>query len=436
MELVEAAAAPRLAPGLSPECRGGVYCAIDGQAEAVATVQAWATAARRVGARIEEGVGADALVVEGARVVGVVRSDGERQPCDTTLVAAGAWSAPLLGMIGVKLPLRGRGLQMLLTDAAPASLTPVVGCFGRPLSLKQLADGAYLIGGGWPARVPDETMNRWEVLDDSVHGSLEIARAVYLPLAARTVARSWGASRLSRPTIYPCSVPCRASGACWSRRASPVTGSRWSRPSATSWRGSRSGSTRSSISGAGSAPRGSHDAPVIDVRDLSTHLVTRWGTINAVDGVSFAIAEGETLGLVGESGSGKSMTCLSSCACPAARRTHPGRSGAPRRRRSLDEERARDAAVRGNAVSMILQDPMSSLNPVFSIGMQVREPLASYHRLSASARERAAEPPHRRRDSLAGERLRAFPASALRRHAPARRRRHGHLRAAATPDRR
>lgn len=203
VELVDAAAAQRLAPGLSADCRGGVHCPIDGQADAVATVRAWATAARRLGARIEEGVGADALVVEGTRVVAVLRTDGARLPCDVALVAGGAWSAPLLAGIGVRLPLRGRGLQMLLTDAAPATLSPVVGCFGRPLSLKQLADGAYLIGGGWPARVPDETVNRWEVLDDSVRGSLEVARAVYPPLAPRAVARSWAGIEAFTPDDLP-----------------------------------------------------------------------------------------------------------------------------------------------------------------------------------------------------------------------------------------
>src|SRR5262249_57541349 len=118
-------------------------------------------------------------------------------------VGGGGWGATLLGKIGVELPLRGRGLQMLLTDPAPASLTPVVGCFGRPLSLKQLDDGAFLIGGGWPARVPDESVNRWEVLDDSVRGSLEVARAVYLPLTARRVARSWAGIEAFAPDDLP-----------------------------------------------------------------------------------------------------------------------------------------------------------------------------------------------------------------------------------------
>jgi sarcosine oxidase subunit beta len=203
VELVDGAAAHGLAPGLSPECRGGVHCPIDGQAEAVATVRAWAAAARRLGARIEEGVGADALVVERASVVAVVTSDGTRLQCDVVLVTGGAWSARLLAPLGLRLPLLGRGLQMLLTDPAPPALTPVVGCFGRPLSLKQLADGAYLIGGGWPARVPDESENRWEVLDESVRGSMEIARAVYTPLLERTVARSWAGIEAFMPDELP-----------------------------------------------------------------------------------------------------------------------------------------------------------------------------------------------------------------------------------------
>ena len=91
----------------------------------------------------------------------------------------------------------------LAPDAAPASLTPVVGCFGRPLSLKQLADGAYLIGGGWPARIPNEAVNRWEVLPESVSGSLEVARAVYPPLAARAVTRSWAGIEAFTPDDLP-----------------------------------------------------------------------------------------------------------------------------------------------------------------------------------------------------------------------------------------
>jgi len=203
LELADADGARRLAPGISLECRGGVHCVIDGQAEALATVHAFAAAARRVGVRIEEGVVATAVVLEAARVAAVTCGDGSPVACDVAIVAGGAWTAPLLAKVGARLPLRGRGLQMLLTDAAPASLTPVVGCFGRPLSLKQLADGAYLIGGGWPARIPNEAVNRWEVLPESVSGSLEVARAVYPPLAARAVTRSWAGIEAFTPDDLP-----------------------------------------------------------------------------------------------------------------------------------------------------------------------------------------------------------------------------------------
>jgi len=152
-------------------------------------------------------------------------------------------------------------------------------------------------------------------------------------------------------------------------------------------------------------------ATVVDVADLHTHIVTRWGTIRAVDGVSFAVAEGETLGLVGESGSGKSMTCLSLVRLVPRRaaRIVAGRvrlDGQDLLAKSEDEMQQ----IRGRKVAMILQDPMSSLNPVFSVGMQVREPVAMYHGLRGRAlTERAAALLASVRIPSPAARLRAFP---------------------------
>ena len=126
--------------------------------------------------------------------------------------------------------------------------------------------------------------------------------------------------------------------------------------------------------------------PVLDVRDLRTHLYTRWGTVRAVDGVSFTVDAGETLGLVGESGSGKSMTCLSIMRLtpkPAARTV--GGEVRLDGEDLLAKSEAEMSGIRGGRISMILQDPMSSLNPVFSIGMQVREPLIQHLRLRGLA---------------------------------------------------
>jgi oligopeptide/dipeptide ABC transporter ATP-binding protein len=150
---------------------------------------------------------------------------------------------------------------------------------------------------------------------------------------------------------------------------------------------------------------------VVDVQDLQTHIVTRWGTLRAVDGVSFSVAEGETLGIVGESGSGKSMTCLS-----LVRLVPRGAARIVGGRVRLDGEdllaksETEMQAIRGRKVAMILQDPMSSLNPVFSVGMQLREPVAMYHRLRGRAlTQRATALLASVRIPSPAARLRAFP---------------------------
>ncbi|MBM3220144.1 MAG: ABC transporter ATP-binding protein [Candidatus Rokubacteria bacterium] len=151
--------------------------------------------------------------------------------------------------------------------------------------------------------------------------------------------------------------------------------------------------------------------PVVDVRNLQTHLVTRWGTIKAVDGVSFAVHEGETLGLVGESGSGKSMTCLSLVRLTPRPAAHNVGGQVLLDGEDLLQKSEREMQkIRGRKVAMILQDPMSSLNPVFSVGMQVREPVASCHGLRGRAlTERAASLLSSVHIPSPLERLRAFP---------------------------
>lgn len=151
--------------------------------------------------------------------------------------------------------------------------------------------------------------------------------------------------------------------------------------------------------------------PVLEVRDLRTYLFTKWGTVRAVDGVSFTVGSGETLGLVGESGAGKSMTCLSILRLvprPAGR-ILSGQiflEGEDLLRKS-EREMER---IRGKKVSMILQDPMSSLNPVFSVGMQVREPIAIHHGLRGQAlTERAIQLLSSVGISSPATRLRTFP---------------------------
>jgi oligopeptide/dipeptide ABC transporter ATP-binding protein len=115
-------------------------------------------------------------------------------------------------------------------------------------------------------------------------------------------------------------------------------------------------------------------APLLVVRDLRTYLTTKAGIVKAVDGVSFHLRAGETLGIVGESGSGKSMTARSILRMepqPAAEIVGGEVLLNGEDLLSKTEEEMR--AVRGKRISMILQDPQTSLNPVFTVGNQIME---------------------------------------------------------------
>jgi peptide/nickel transport system ATP-binding protein len=131
---------------------------------------------------------------------------------------------------------------------------------------------------------------------------------------------------------------------------------------------------------------------VLEVNNLKTQFFTRSGVVFAVDDISFRVGEGETLGIVGESGCGKSVTCLTIMGLNNRRNTESSGEAlfngedllrmSPRRLRSL----------RGNDVAMIFQDPMTSLNPVHSIGKQLVEAVMLHRDVTKrDARARALE---------------------------------------------
>jgi oligopeptide/dipeptide ABC transporter ATP-binding protein len=123
--------------------------------------------------------------------------------------------------------------------------------------------------------------------------------------------------------------------------------------------------------------------PILEIDSLQTHFFTAGGVVRAVDGVSYAVQSGETLGVVGESGCGKSVTALSILRLVA---DPPGRivGGAIRFEGAnlLDLTESEMEGIRGNDISMIFQEPMTSLNPLLTVGRQISEAIALHQRVS------------------------------------------------------
>ena len=160
---------------------------------------------------------------------------------------------------------------------------------------------------------------------------------------------------------------------------------------------------------------------LLEVRDLRTHFRTDDGIVKAVDGVSFQVEKGKTLGIVGESGSGKSVTCLTIMGLNARKNTMTSGEALFNGENLLGMPAKQLREIRGNDIAMIFQDPMTSLNPVHKIGQQLVEAIQLHQDVSKQAgegaRPRAAEgggdPARRPAD-------RRLPAPVLGRHAPAR----------------
>jgi peptide/nickel transport system ATP-binding protein len=133
-------------------------------------------------------------------------------------------------------------------------------------------------------------------------------------------------------------------------------------------------------------------APILDVRGLAIDIDTRYGRARIVDGISFALAKGETLGVVGESGCGKSLTMMSLLSLLPRRIAVAGGAAQFEGRDLFKLRREEMRKVRGGKIGFIFQDPMTSFNPVMKIGDQLMEPLLHHRRMSkAEARERAGE---------------------------------------------
>jgi oligopeptide transport system ATP-binding protein len=151
--------------------------------------------------------------------------------------------------------------------------------------------------------------------------------------------------------------------------------------------------------------------PVLEVHDLRTHFQTDDGVVKAVDGISFTVRRGETLGIVGESGSGKSVACLSALRLvPTPPAVHPsgqvhfgGRDLLSLPERELEQ-------LRGNRLAMIFQDPLTALNPYLSVARQLTEVLEVHQGATpAAARQAAIEMLTRVGISDAARRIDQFP---------------------------
>lgn len=190
IERLEASQIREIAPEVTRRALLGAYTPGDGQAHPGRVTRAFAEDAARRGAACFFGQRARPTADHG-QVTGVTLADGSQLSAATTVLAAGAWTVALLEPLGLSLPVRARGLQMLLSDVAPRDLlAPTVTAVGRNLSLKQLRSGAFMIGGAWFARPTRHGLDTAPI-DAHVAAQWSVAAAILPRLAAHKLVHQW-----------------------------------------------------------------------------------------------------------------------------------------------------------------------------------------------------------------------------------------------------
>ncbi len=190
-----------LVPAAGPQIIAGSYSPGDGFANPMLVTKAFASAARRSGARIHTHTEVRGIRREANTVVGVDSSRGSIAS-RWVINAAGAWSPTLSSTVGVDLPIRPMAHQMMVTEKAPPMLKPVLTCVGRGLSLKQMPQGQFVIGGGWPGIVDMAAERGWPKAG-SPSGSARQVTAVLPATMGLLLLRVWNSLEAHTPDVLP-----------------------------------------------------------------------------------------------------------------------------------------------------------------------------------------------------------------------------------------
>jgi sarcosine oxidase subunit beta len=190
VRLLNRAETHALVPGLNEQVVAGSFSPSDGQADPVRTTRAFASAAQRHGATYWTRTSALSLLTQGERVIGARTERGEVL-AEHIVLAAGTWSDELAATIGLHLPMQTYALQMILsTPTQPDLLQAVLSAVSRSLSLKQLRDGAFLLGGGWLGD-PAPDRRSYMLRPESIEGNWRTACEILPLVGQQRIARTW-----------------------------------------------------------------------------------------------------------------------------------------------------------------------------------------------------------------------------------------------------